>query len=63
MSSLLLVTPFLNFASFPPIESHVKRISGSIRFHFIDGIDMKTAYPRDEVEKSGLEGKTRASGP
>jgi len=45
----------VHFASFPPTES---RISEDIKFHLIDVIDVKTAYPRHEVVNLGLKGKT-----
>lgn len=49
----------VHFASFPAIEDSVRIILGdAVRFHRLRGIDMKTAYPRDEVLDSGLEGRT-----
>jgi UDP:flavonoid glycosyltransferase YjiC (YdhE family) len=48
----------VHFASFPAIEASVRALSKDIRFHAVEGADMKTAYPREEVVKSGLEGKT-----
>jgi hypothetical protein len=56
--ALLQLGAEVHFASFPAIENTVKALSKDIRFHAVDGVDMKTAYPRDEVARSGLEGKT-----
>jgi hypothetical protein len=55
--SLLQQGAKVHFASFPVIEKTVRRLSGDIDFHAVDGIDMKAAYPRDEVVASGVEGK------
>jgi hypothetical protein len=49
----------VHFASFPAIEDSVKSFLGAaVTFHRLRGVDMKTAYPREEVLKSGLEGRT-----
>jgi hypothetical protein len=49
----------VHFASFPAIEHTVQCLLGSaVTFHRVKGIDMKTAYPREEVLNSGLEGRT-----
>ncbi|KAK3329843.1 glycosyltransferase family 1 protein [Apodospora peruviana] len=56
--ALLELGAEVHFASFSAIEDLVTAVSKEIRFHPIDGVDMKTAYPRDEVARSGLEGKT-----
>jgi len=48
----------VHFASFPAIEKTVKLLfDGAITFHRLKGVDMKTAYPQDEVFNSGLEGR------
>ncbi|KAK0734499.1 hypothetical protein B0T26DRAFT_670790 [Lasiosphaeria miniovina] len=56
--ALLQLGAEVHFASFPAIESSVRALSREIVFHAVEGVDMKTAYPRAEVEGSGLEGKT-----
>lgn len=49
----------VHLASFPAIEESVSAIfSGAVTFHRLKGVDMKTAYPRDEVLRSGLEGRS-----
>jgi hypothetical protein len=49
----------VHFASFTAIEPTIKSLFGrTVTFHRLKGIDMKTAYPRDEVHNSGLEGAT-----
>jgi hypothetical protein len=49
----------VHFASFPAIKETVKSLFGdAVTFHSLKGVDMKTAYPRDEVLQSGLEGTT-----
>lgn len=49
----------VHLASFPAIEQPVRSIfSGAVTFHRLKGVDMRTAYPRDEVLRSGLEGRS-----
>jgi hypothetical protein len=48
----------VHFASFPAIEDEVRQLSSEIIFHKVEGVDMKTAHPWQEVERSGLQGIT-----
>ncbi|KAK3393451.1 glycosyltransferase family 1 protein [Podospora didyma] len=55
--ALLQLGAEVHFASFSAIQSSVSELSRDIKFHAVDGVDMKHAYPQEEVARSGLEGK------